>query len=166
MTLPREGVHHYGQNGEIVEYAPVKEVSVSEIIDEADADRYHREVGLLQIDVANRNQKIMDLSGELSAATASAEKAEADAKRLRDNIDTTEAALGMSGIYAGLEQQRDTAQADCAAMRSELADARRRVWALANLCAGRVLIGTNCVATATGWIKWAANEARKQGDAT
>jgi hypothetical protein len=35
-----------------------------------DADRYHREVGLLQIDVAKRDQKIMDLSGALTAANA------------------------------------------------------------------------------------------------
>ena len=95
MILPREGVHHYGPNGEIVEYAPVtrdgscgkcerlqRELSAAN----ADADKCHREVGLLQIDVAKKDQKIMELSGELSSETARAEQAEKERDEARRQV--------------------------------------------------------------------------------
>ena len=59
--------------------------------------------------------------------------------------------------------ERELAAATSRAEKAEaaLAEARRQVDALAKLCSGQVLIGTNMVASATDWIKWSANEARK-----
>lgn len=49
------------------------------------------------------------MRAELAALRERAEKAEAHLKRMRDDINTTEAALGISGIYAKLENDRDEA---------------------------------------------------------
>jgi len=38
VILPREGVHHYGPNGEIVEYAPVNDGDATARAEKAEAD--------------------------------------------------------------------------------------------------------------------------------
>ena len=65
--------------------------------------------------------KLSEARIQLSAATARAEKAEAEIAQER-----TWRQQYME-LADKLEQQRDKAQADCAAMRSELAEARRQV---------------------------------------
>jgi len=147
VTLPREGVHHYGPGGEIVEYVPVKDGTVS---DTPITDRNRQ-----------RPEAMVD-DGEVlwavGADVAEELELELSASRKAHQYALGQVAQGAE-IITNLER--------------ELAEARRQVEALAALfdndsaclaCPldgeGRCNQGGSCGEMVK---EWAANEARKGG---